>query len=84
MADQLHTITMDQLQYLAIDPTGHLYWHGELVLTSMVLPTFVNVAIIIGAIAALISAVVAVIGLYRGIMRERLRERERQRERELE
>lgn len=76
MADQLHTMTMDQLHYLAIDQTGQLYWHGELVRTSMVLPTFVNVAIIIGALAALISAVVAAIGLYRGIVRERLRERE--------
>jgi len=55
MAD-LHPITLDQLSNLAVDDAGRLYWHGQEVVTTLSLPWWVNVAIVIGAIASAITA----------------------------
>jgi hypothetical protein len=47
---------MDELGRLGIDDNGRLFWDGKEVVTTMRLPWSVNVAIIIGALAAVVAA----------------------------
>jgi hypothetical protein len=49
-------ITIDQLGRLAVDASGRLYWDGKEIVTTLSLPWYVDIAIIIGATAAVISA----------------------------
>ncbi|MDP2002904.1 MAG: hypothetical protein Q8J86_08230 [Desulfurivibrionaceae bacterium] len=56
----IKTITLDQLDRLGIDETNKLYWDGKPLVTEerIVLARWVNIAVIVGAVAALITAVV--------------------------
>ena len=49
-------ITLDQLSRLAVDNANRLYWDGKELVTALSLPWYVNVAVIIGALAAVANA----------------------------
>jgi hypothetical protein len=59
-----HPITLDQLDRLAVDDAGRLYWDGQQIVTTLSLPWYVNLAIILGAAAAIISAVWPILRYY--------------------
>jgi hypothetical protein len=54
------TITQDQLDRLGIDDANNLYWDGKPLVTEerIVLARWVNVAVVIGAVAAALTAIV--------------------------
>ena len=53
----LLAITLDQLDRLSVDDAGRLYWDGQQIVTTLSLPWYVNLAIIVGALAAVVGAV---------------------------
>ena len=62
----IRTITLTELDRLSVDDgTGRLFWDGKEVVTTLSLPWIVNVALIVGALAALIAALWPIIRFYR-------------------
>lgn len=47
-----HPVSLNDLGRFAVDHTGHLYWDGYEVQTAISLPWWVNIFIILGALAA--------------------------------
>jgi hypothetical protein len=54
-------ITLDQIERLAVDDGGRLYWDGQQVVTTLSLPWYVNMAIIVGALATVVTAAWSII-----------------------
>lgn len=62
-----HPIALDDLARLAIDDgNGRLFWDGKEVLTVLSLRWYVEVAIIVGAVAAAIAAVWPIVRFFLG------------------
>lgn len=62
----IQKITLDQLDRLSVDDvTGRLFWDGKEIVTTLSLPSIVNVALIVGALAALIAALWPIWRFYR-------------------
>ena len=59
-----HPITLDQLNRLAVDDAGRLFWDGREVLTTLSLPWYVNLAVIVGASAAVVNAFWPIVRFY--------------------
>jgi hypothetical protein len=61
----IHPISIDQLNLLSVDDeTGRIFWNGQEIVTTLSLPWYVNLAIIIGAAAAVITALWPIFKFY--------------------
>lgn len=63
---KVKTIGMEDLDRLGIDQTNKLYWDGKPLVTEerIVLARSVNVAVIIGSLAAVLTAVVEILKFF--------------------
>ena len=61
----ISTISLDQLDRLSVDDvSGRLYWDGKEVVTTLSLPWYVNIAVIIGASGAVVAALWPIFRFY--------------------
>ena len=67
----IQPITYENLGNLGVDKVGHLYWHGEQIVTVLSLPDYVNYSIALGGFAAFVAAAWPIYRYYRLDRRDR-------------
>jgi hypothetical protein len=63
---EVKTIRIDDLDRLGVDETNKLYWDGKPLVTEerIVLARWVNVAVVVGSLAAFLTAIVEILKFF--------------------